>query len=55
MADFYVKYNVSSNAIIDYEIDIENTTSELEQVMSGSLSELSSSTLLKHLIKMATA
>lgn len=43
--DFYVKYNVSSNAIIDYEIDIENTTSELEQVISGALSELSSSSI----------
>ena len=41
--DFYVKYNVSSNAIIDYEIDIENTTSNIEQVINGSLSEMSTS------------
>lgn len=43
--DFYVKYNISRNAIIDYEIDIENTTRELEQVISGGLSELSTSSI----------
>ena len=34
---------LQKDAIIDYEIDIENTTGDLEQVINGSLSQMSTS------------
>lgn len=41
--DFYIKYEVEGNITVDYEIDIENVTDNLEQISNGELSELSSS------------
>jgi len=41
--DFYVTYNISNNATIQYEIDIENITDKLSVVNSGELSALDSS------------
>lgn len=41
--DFYVNYNFSGNVNVSYEIDIENTTSNLDEVKNGTLTALLSS------------
>lgn len=41
--DFYVTYDVSNNATIEYEIDIENITAELSLVADGTFTEMNSS------------
>lgn len=41
--DFYVTYNVSSNATIDYEVDIENITNQLSEVINNNLAPVDSS------------
>lgn len=41
--DFYVTYELGSSASLDYEIDIENTTSNLEEIQNGSCTPLDSS------------